>query len=210
LDAVGDDEAALRKRVGVQNNDQVASNYQRSLQYPSLNIRGLASANVGNEAANIIPKEAVAEIDIRTTTEANAAYLSGLIKKHIQKQGFHIIDHAPTEAERQQYSKLIQVKEGLPAEAARQPLDTKIRYWAEKAQVNAFSEGNKRIQPIMIRAAGGTVPTHEIVSPLGLPFVIIPTVNADNNQHAYDENLRMGNYLTGMRSMIGLLTTPYQ
>lgn len=210
LDAVGDDETALKQRVGVKTNDQVAGNYQRSLQYPSLNIRGLSSASVGNEAANIIPKEAVAEIDIRTTTDANAAYLSGLIKKHIQRQGFHIIDHAPTDAERLQYPKIIQVKEGLPAEAARQPLDTKIRYWAEKAQINAFSEGNKRIQPIMIRAAGGTVPTHEIVSPLGLPFVIIPTVNSDNNQHTYDENLRMGNYLTGMRSMIGLLTSPYQ
>ncbi len=56
---------------------------------------------------------------------------------------------------------------------------------------------------------GGTVPTDAIVAPLKLPFAMVSVVNADNNQHAYDENLRMGNYLTGMRSMLGLLTTPY-
>jgi hypothetical protein len=56
---------------------------------------------------------------------------------------------------------------------------------------------------------GGTVPTYEIVTPLHLPFVLIPLANADNNQHTFDENLRMGNYLSGMRTMLGLLTTPY-
>lgn len=116
LDAVGDDEIALKKRVGIASPDQVASNYQRSLQYPSLNIRGLSAAGVGTEAANIIPKEAIADIDIRTTTEANAQYLTGLIKNHISKQGFHIIDHDPTDAERAQYPLLVKITEGLAAD----------------------------------------------------------------------------------------------
>ena len=62
---------------------------------------------------------------------------------------------------------------------------------------------------MLIRAQGGTVPTQEIVGPLKVPFVLVSVVNTDNNQHAYDENLRMGNYLSGMRSMLGLLTTPF-
>ncbi len=56
---------------------------------------------------------------------------------------------------------------------------------------------------------GGTVPTDAIVGPLGTPFVILPLVNGDNNQHAFDENLRMGNFLSGMRTLLGLLRTPY-
>jgi hypothetical protein len=56
---------------------------------------------------------------------------------------------------------------------------------------------------------GATLPTHEIVTPMHLPFVMVPVVNADNNQHTFDENLRMGNYLTGMRSMLGLLSAAF-
>lgn len=208
LDAVGDDEAALKKRVGIASSDQVASNYQRALQYPSLNIRGLSAAGVGKEAANVIPKEAIADIDVRTTTEANAQYLSGLIKRHIQEQGFRILDHDPSDADRAQFPQLIKITEGVPAEAARQPIDTPVRKWVESAQVSAY-DSVQGIKPILIRASGATVPTHEIVGPLNLPFVIVPTVNTDNNQHAYDENLRMGNYLSGMRTMLGLLNTSY-
>ena len=209
LDAVGDDEVALKKRVGIAQSDQVASNYQRALQFPSLNIRGLSAAGVGKEAANVIPKEAIADIDLRTTTEANAQYLGGLLKKYIEKQGFHIIDHDPTDAERAQYPLLIKITEGVPAEAARQPIDTPVRKWVESAQISAYSDAGGA-KPVIIRASGATVPTHEIVGPLELPFVIVPTVNTDNNQHAYDENLRMGNYLTGMRTMLGLINTPYK
>jgi hypothetical protein len=39
--------------------------------------------------------------------------------------------------------------------------------------------------------------------------VLVPSVNADNNQHAYDENLRLGNYIFGMRQICALLTAPY-
>ena len=67
-----------------------------------------------------------------------------------------------------------------------------------------------RAHPLVrIRMMGGTLPTHEIVGPLKAPFVLVPLVNPDNNQHAYDENLRMGNYLSGMRTLAALLTAPY-
>jgi hypothetical protein len=71
----------------------------------------------------------------------------------------------------------------------------------------ATEPGDKKV--VRIRMMGATVPTHEIVSPLKLPFVIVPLVNADNNQHTFDENLRAGNYLSGMRTILGLLGTPY-
>ena len=39
-------------------------------------------------------------------------------------------------------------------------------------------------------------------------FVLIPTVNGDNNQHAHDENLRVGHFLSGTEIVYSLLTTP--
>jgi acetylornithine deacetylase/succinyl-diaminopimelate desuccinylase-like protein len=56
---------------------------------------------------------------------------------------------------------------------------------------------------------GGSVPTDKLVDALEVPFVIIPLVNADNNQHSFDENLRIGHYLDGMRALLGLLRTPF-
>jgi acetylornithine deacetylase/succinyl-diaminopimelate desuccinylase-like protein len=56
---------------------------------------------------------------------------------------------------------------------------------------------------------GGTVPTDVLVAALPVPFVLLPTVNADNNQHARDENLRFGNLVTGTETLYSLLTTSY-
>jgi acetylornithine deacetylase/succinyl-diaminopimelate desuccinylase-like protein len=211
LAASDDDEAALRRRVGIAQPDQVAGNYQESLQYPSLNIRGMAAGGVGKQAANIVPKEAVAELDVRTTSEANSTYLTGLIRQFIAKQGYQLLDHEPTDEERARFPLIARLQEGLPAEAARQPMDAPVRRWVEQALTTAHQDGaaGQAMRPVLLRASGGTVPTHEIVSPLIIPFALVTVVNADNNQHTYDENLRMGNYLSGMRSMLGLLTTPF-
>lgn len=209
LASAGDDEPAIRRRVGIAVPEQVGSNYQESLQYPSLNIRGLSAAGVGPLAANIVPKEAIAEIDVRTTADSDAAYLTGLIRTYIAQRGYALLDHEPTDAERARFPLMARLQEGRPADAALQPMDAPVRKWVESALATAHQGGGANAAPVLIRAQGGTVPTHEIVAPLKVPFVLVSVVNADNNQHAYDENLRMGNYLSGMRSMLGLLTTPY-
>jgi acetylornithine deacetylase/succinyl-diaminopimelate desuccinylase-like protein len=208
--ATGDDEAALRRRFGIAESEKVAPTYQEALQYPSLNIRGLAAANVGDKAANDIPRDATAELEIRTTTEAGREYLSGLIRKHILAQGYVIVDGPPSDEDRARYAKLASLRpagnEILPA---RQPLDSRVRAWVEGALTSAHGGSGQGGTPVLIRALGGSVPTAKITGPLDVPFVLVPTVNPDNNQHTYDENLRLGNYLSGMRSMLGLLTTPY-
>ena len=45
------------------------ANYQEALQYPSLNVRGMAAAMVGAKAATIIPSHAVAELDLKHAQE---------------------------------------------------------------------------------------------------------------------------------------------
>ena len=52
------------------------------MQFPSLNVRGMAAASVGDKASNIIPHQAIAEFDLRTTPEAPPEYLFGLLKAH--------------------------------------------------------------------------------------------------------------------------------
>ena len=207
LAEVPDDEAAIRKRVGIAASEKVGATYQEALQYPSLNIRGLASAEVGEKTANIIPQQAVAELDIRTTVEADADTLVDLLKRHVEKQGYHLVEGEPTDDDRARFTKLARLRVGPAARGVRQPMDSAIGRWVEAAFGDAFGSSID-MKPVRIRAIGGTVPTYEIVTPLHAPFVLVPLVNADNNQHAFDENLRMGNYVSGMRTMLGLLQTP--
>jgi acetylornithine deacetylase/succinyl-diaminopimelate desuccinylase-like protein len=56
---------------------------------------------------------------------------------------------------------------------------------------------------------GGSVPTDSLVEVLGAPFVIVPLVNGDNNQHTFDENMRVGHYIEGLRAIAGMLRSPF-
>ena len=42
------------------------------------------------------------------------------------------------------------------------------------------------------------------------PIMLLPLVNADNNQHASNENMRIGNYYTGVQTLHGLFLTPFE
>ncbi len=208
LAAVDDDEAALLERLGIARAERVGDNYQEALQYPSLNVRGLAAAGVGAEAANIIPSRAVAEIDLRTTPSSDGRRLFELVRSHIEGQGYHLVDDEPTDAERARYDKLARFSLGSVQSAARMPMSSAIGDWALEA-LRAPTAPQPDEEPVRIRMMGGTVPTDVIVGALDAPFVLVPTVNADNNQHAPDENLRIGHFVTGTETILSLLTTPF-
>ena len=55
---------------------------------------------------------------------------------------------------------------------------------------------------------GGSVPTDLLDDALHTPFILLPLVNNDNNQHSFDENLRIGHFFNGTRAFIGLMQQP--
>jgi len=206
LAQTGDDEAAIKKRVGIARAESVGSTYQESLQYPSLNIRGMAAASIGAKASNIIPSYATAELDLRTTPEAPPKYLFDLITDHIKKQGYHLVSGEPTDQDRAKYPKLASYTMGTGGKAVRTPMDSPLGVWAYTALKNAPQNIDQT--PVRIRMMGGSVPTDSLVEGLGVPFVIVPLVNGDNNQHSFDENMRIGHYLQGIQTIIELVKTP--
>ena len=209
LARTGDDEPALLRKLGIAKPEQVGGNLQEALQYPSLNVRGMASGAVGAKAANIVPSEAVAELDLRTTPETDGRRLFELIRHHVEAQGYHLVDAAPTDADRARYDKLATLKLGPVQAAQRVPMDSRVGRWALAAATALGPVDAAAGEPVRIRMMGGTVPTDVLVDALRLPFVLVPTVNADNNQHSHDENLRIGNFVSGTRTIRALLTTPY-
>ena len=206
---VGDDEAALRARIGIARAERVGANYQESLQYPSLNVRGMAAGGVGPVATNTVPSEAIAELDLRTTPETDGRRLYELVRAHIERSGYHLVDGKPSDDERMQFAKLASFKLGPMQAAMRMPMDSTIGQWASLA-LRAPTAPRPGEEPVRIRMMGGTVPTDVLIEALRLPFLLVPTVNADNNQHAANENLRIGHFVTGTETIYSLLTTPYR
>ena len=54
---------------------------------------------------------------------------------------------------------------------------------------------------------GGSVPIYLIDKSLTVPVIGLPIQNHDNNQHAADENARIGNLWDGIRMYAAMFTT---
>jgi acetylornithine deacetylase/succinyl-diaminopimelate desuccinylase-like protein len=52
---------------------------------------------------------------------------------------------------------------------------------------------------------GGSLPLYHFKEVLGVPLIMVPIVNHDNNQHAENENLRIRNLWDGIALYAGLL-----
>jgi acetylornithine deacetylase/succinyl-diaminopimelate desuccinylase-like protein len=209
LAEVPDDEAALMKHIGIARPESVGASYQEALQYPSLTVRGLAAAAVGDKAANIIPSEAVAELNLRTTPGDGPRYLFAAVEAHVRAQGYYLSNGEPTEEERAAHDKIASLTYMDGSRAAFTPLDAAIGIWAQTALAKSLAKGRVPAKVVRIRMMGGTVPTEALVNALEIPFIIVPMVHDDNNQHSFDENLRIGHLLSGTGAFAELLLTPF-
>ena len=207
--AIAPPAGTLEKRFGLAKLDGLAAatNPVEAVQYPSLDILGLEAARVGPRAVNAIPSQATASLNIRTVPEVAPKEMFGLVSRYIEAQGFHLIDgDEPNADERSRYSLLARL--GLVAypstsSAARVAMDSPLARW-----VLAGVSAPRQIEPEKVRMGGSTLPMSGVVDVLKMSYVVVPLVNADNNQHSFDENLRLGNYLEGIRTIAAMLTTP--
>jgi acetylornithine deacetylase/succinyl-diaminopimelate desuccinylase-like protein len=205
LARVPDDEAEIRKELGFAEADDVAPTLQEAIQYPSLNVRGMASGWIGESARTIIPDAATAEIDVRLVKESDPERLIRLIRTHVEDRGYHLVEGEPTDEERQRHPRIASFRSEISYGAFRTPVDSPVGEWLRRAMVRAFGE-----EPIRKRTSGGSIPISPFVRSLEVPAVTVPTVNADNNQHSPNENLRVGNYIDGVRTFLAILTEPIE
>ncbi|MFZ1717334.1 MAG: hypothetical protein WAT88_18670, partial [Saprospiraceae bacterium] len=61
-----------------------------------------------------------------------------------------------------------------------------------------------------MRTTGGSQPISPFITTLDLPAVSVRIPNPDNNIHSPDENIRVGNFLEGIQTCVGILTESIQ
>ena len=205
INDVPEDKAEIEQSIGIAKADAVGGTYQEALQYPSLNVRGMRSAWVGKEVRTIVPAEAMAEIDIRLVPETDGLRQVNLVKQYILDQGYHLIDRAPTMEERQSYPKLATFTYRLGSKAFRTEMDSPIGEWLGEVMDHTFGEGKY----VRMANTGGSQPIAPFINTLGIPAVSVRIPNPDNSIHAPNENLRLGNFLEGIQTCLGILTKKF-
>jgi len=163
------------------------------LQLPSLNIRGLRSAYVGEQAQNIVPEKAEAALDVRLVKGEDPDKKFEQVLAHIRKQGFYVTSAVPTKEERLSNPHVVRVvKDVWNYRASRTSLELPVSKALVQLVQDATGE-NCVIAPTL----GGSAPMY-IFEDLVLPWIGVPIVNYDNHQHSSDENLRLGHFWRGM------------
>lgn len=200
LQQVPDDEHEIKKFLGIAQPDKIGNNFQESLQYPTLNIRGMDALFVGKESRTLIPATATAEIDIRLVPSSNPEKLIDLVRKHVESKGYYLVAKEPTEEERMTYPKIAALESSISYRAFQTPFNSECGIWLAQAMKRAFGK-----EAIKVRTAGGSIPISPFVVTLGIPAVVVPTVNADNNQHAENENIRVGNYIDAVKTFLAIM-----
>ncbi|NVN19132.1 M20/M25/M40 family metallo-hydrolase [Muricauda sp. HICW] len=202
LKSVPDSDETIAEKLQFKTAEKVGSFYQEALQYPSLNIRGLSSGWVGDKARTIVPESATAELDLRLVVESDGNRLKKLVKDHITKQGYKVLNHVPSKDERMQFNKIITVEEGSVTDAFRTELNNPYGEFIVKTLNQSFGE-----EVIQIRTMGGTVPIAPFINELKIPAFIVPVVNPDNNQHSPNENIKIGQLAYGIKTFYSILSS---
>ena len=170
------------------------------LNLPSLNIRGMSSARTGAGASNVIPASATATIDMRLVKGIDHQDAEQRVVDHIRNQGYFIVDHEPDAATRMAHPKVAFVKvEAGGYNASRTSMDLPI------SQLVLKTADSVRGPVVKLPTMGGSVPLYMIDEILHVPTITVPIANHDNNQHSFNENIRIRNLWDGIELMAALL-----
>ena len=170
------------------------------LNLPSLNIRGMSAARTGAQASNVIPATATATIDIRLVKGIDHDTAARRVVEHIRKQGYYVVDRDPDPQTRMTHAKVAKViVESGGYNAARTSMDLPI------SQLVLRTAESARGPVVKLPTMGGSVPLYMIEETLHAPTITVPIANHDNNQHSFDENIRLENLWDGIDLLAALL-----
>ncbi|HEU4434843.1 MAG TPA: M20/M25/M40 family metallo-hydrolase [Pyrinomonadaceae bacterium] len=195
-----DDE--LKKQLGLKRVEGGGKSLMELINVPSLNINGFGSGDIGALARNVIPTTATAVLDLRLVKGNDHNRQVQRLVDHIRKQGYHVIDREPSDAERAQYPMIARVNVrpgGYNAERTRMDLPISV----------AVIEAVQSTTPdkiVLLPTSGGSLPLSIITENLRTVTVSAPIANYDNNQHAENENIRLQNLWDGIETFAALMT----
>lgn len=148
---------------------------------PSLDVNGLLSGFTGKGSKTVLPATAMAKISMRLVADQDPDEIADLTERHLR-------DIAPDGVE----VKVTRMHGGKPWSAPRE-------HPTLQAAARALERGFGA-ETVFIRE-GGSIPLIGVLEELfGVPTVMMGLGLPDENAHAPDENLDVGNFFAGISS----------
>ena len=186
-------DTTLRKALAMGATEANDAPLAERIMLPALNVRGIKVGAVRELAANAIPTEASASIDFRLVPNQKPERVKEVVEEHLRSRGYYIVRDTPDSATRMAHPKIVRAEWEGGYAATRAPMDIPF----SRALLAAASAGATN-PPLAVPTLGGSLPTSTFEQVLGVPLVVLPIANYDNNQHAANENIRMQNLWDGI------------
>ncbi|SOH94320.1 Acetylornithine deacetylase/Succinyl-diaminopimelate desuccinylase [Monaibacterium marinum] len=157
--------------------------WDRLMFHPTMTINGLHGGYGGQGSKSVLPCSAVAKCDIRLVEAMTPQQVMDCVRAHVAK-------HAP-EVE------VIFQGGMLPSKTA---IDSPWGQVIQQAITEARGEA-----PLVYPCAGGSLPDYVFTKILGVPAFVMPYANADEANHAPNENMEISLFLKGIQTGAALL-----
>jgi acetylornithine deacetylase/succinyl-diaminopimelate desuccinylase-like protein len=199
LAAIPGVEAQMKKELGITREERKMS-LPETYSYPSLNINGIRSADVGKLSANVIPVKATVSIDLRLVVGNDWKRQQDKVIDHIKKQGYYVTEQEPTDEDRAKYERIAMVTRASGYNAQKTSMDL-----PEAKKVIAAVQSTTKDNVVLLPTSGGSLPLFVFEKVLSAKTISVPVANHDNNQHAENENIRLKNLWDGIETMAALM-----
>ena len=150
---------------------------------PTLNIAGFTSGYGGPGSKTVLPSLATLKMDMRLVVNQDPEDIYQKFVKHIKKHGFEDLD-------------VTMVHYYYPSR-------TSVDHPMAPKFMEAIRQGFQK-EPVLIPAGGGSFPGAAIRNFLGIPILSVPYGNADENNHAPNENFAIDCFKNGIRTTAAL------
>lgn len=194
-------DSLLKNELGLKEPELVGRSLAEGIMVPTLNINGIQSANVGTQASNVIPAKAEAVLDLRLVKGNDWQRQVQKVIDHIKSKGYTVLDHDPTDAERVLSAKLIKVTVDHGYNAQRTSMDLPIARAVQEAVQSTTKD-----PLVLVPSAGGSLPLYLFEEVLQSNVMVLSIVNYDNNQHAENENVRIGYLWEGIETLAAVMS----
>ena len=159
--------------------------YDRLMFHPTLTINGLHGGYGGPGSKTVLPCEAIAKCDMRL--------VNGMTPDDVfEKVRAHVALHAPD-------AELIRGGGMLPSKTE---MDTPYAHAICRGITLAHGA-----EPLLYPALGASGPDYVHTQILGIPAFFVPYANADEANHAPNENLTIDCFIKGIRTGAAMLAT---
>lgn len=201
IDEIPNVDQKLLEQFGVAQSMYPDSRIELQHNRPTLSVVGLSSGTVGPGARNAISGQATGRVEMRLVNGLDAKTQGERVLAHIRDQGFHIVAAPPDMATRRKYPKIARVTtQGGGFPTGKGNMDDPRTLMA----ANAIRSLDQRL--VQMPTIGGSLPFSTFSRALNLPTIGLAVVNFDNNQHAINENLRLGHLWEAIDIFAALVT----